>query len=102
MVELEHCKAQRDICSRLMEKDIDRIMDRFNSTDKALAIQQVELERRMTEGNHIKAEFGSKISELKIQVSNMETKTALWWKVSVVGLSIFQIVVGIILRISLK
>lgn len=86
----------------MMEKDIDRIMDRFNATDKALAIQQLELERRMTEGNHIKHEFGSKIAELKMQVSNIETKTALWWKVSVVGLSIFQIVVGIILRISLK
>ena len=102
MAELEQCKAQRDMCVKMMEKDIDRIMDRFNATDKALAIQQLELERRMTEGNHIKHEFGGKIAELKMQVSNIETKTALWWKVSVVGLSIFQIVVGIILRISLK
>lgn len=102
MAELEQCKDQRDMCAKMMEKDIDRIMDRFNATDKALAIQQIELERRMTEGNHIKHEFGSKIAELKMQVSNIETKTALWWKVSVVGLSIFQIVVGIILRISLK
>ena len=102
MAELEQCKAQWEICAKMMEKDIDRIMDRFNATDKALAIQQLELERRMAEGNNIKHEFSEKIADLKMQASNIETKTALWWKVSVVGLSIFQIVVGIILRISMK
>ena len=102
MAELEQCKAQREICVKMMEKDVERIMDRFNATDKALALQQLELERRMAEGNNIKHEFSGKIADLKMQASNIETKTALWWKVSVVGLSIFQIVVGIILRISMK
>ena len=102
MVEPEQCKTQRNICARLMEKDVDRIMDRFNATDKALAIQQLELERRMHEGNDVKKVFGEKIADLRMQMSNIETKTVLWWKVSVVGLSIFQIIVGIILRISMK
>ena len=102
MAELEQCKAQRDVCARLMYKDVERIMDKFNSTDKALALQQVELERRMHEGNDVKKVFGEKISDLRMQMSNIETKTVLWWKVSVIGLSIFQIVVGIILRISMK
>ena len=102
MAELEQCKARRDMCAKMMEKDVERIMDRFNATDKALAIQQLELERRMHEGNDVKKVFGEKISDLRMQMSNIETKTVLWWKVSVIGLSIFQIVVGIILRISLK
>ena len=71
MDDKEQCKAQADTCRRLFDKDIDRIMDRFNSTDKALKLQQAEMERRMSEGNNIKHEFSDKINDLNIQASNI-------------------------------
>ena len=102
MADQEQCKNQRINCEKSFSKDIKRIEERFISTDKALEVQQKELERRMHESNDIKKEFSASMIDLRVQVNTLETKSALWLKMIGFGLAILQITIGIILRISLR
>ena len=102
MADQEQCKDQMNMCSRIFGGEVKRIEERFISTDKALDIQQKELERRMHESNDIKKEFSASMIDLRVQVNTIETKSALWLKIMGFGLAILQITIGIILRISLR
>ena len=102
MADQEQCKDQMNMCSRIFGGEVKRIEERFISTDKALDIQQKELERRMHESNDIKKEFSVAMIDLRVQVNTLETKSALWLKMIGFGLAILQITIGIILRISLR
>ena len=102
MADQEQCKDQMNMCSRIFGGEVKRIEERFISTDKALDIQQKELERRMHESNDIKKEFSIAMIDLRVQVNTLETKSALWLKMIGFGLAILQITIGIILRISLS
>ena len=82
---------------RLWSADIKRLEERFLFTDKALSVQQKEIERRMHEGNDIKKEFSNKMGQLQVQVSTLEAKSALWLKMIGFGLAMLQVVIGIIL-----
>ena len=102
MADQEQCKAQRINCDRSFSKDINRLEERFIFTDKALGVQQKELERRMHDANDIKKEFSASMIDLRVQVNTLETKSALWLKIIGFGLAILQVTIGIILRISLR
>jgi len=102
MADQEHCKDQMNMCSRIFSGEVKRIEERFTSTDKALGVQQKELEHRMHDANDIKKEFSASMIDLRVQVNTLETKSALWLKMIGFGLAILQITIGIILRISLR
>jgi len=99
MVDQKQCEANQTVCTKLWGADIKRLEERFLFTDKALDIQRKEIERRMHESNDIKKEFSKTMSDLKIQVSTLEAKSALWLRMIGFGLATLQIIIGITLSV---
>lgn len=92
-------EAHQRACARLWSADIKRLEERFHFTDRALDIQRKEIKRRMHESNDIKKEFSKTMSDLKIQVSTLEAKSALWLRMIGFGLATLQIIIGITLSV---
>jgi hypothetical protein len=84
-------KDQREICKQLWKGDIQRLEERFVSTDKALTIQQTEIQRRMHEANEIKKEFGNKVILIEQRVSALETRSVVWIGVIIFAFTILEI-----------